>query len=421
MFENGQTFGQFLDDYYKLGPKGYLNLINLAQRGKINGDDDVQKILTAGETNYYENRYMKEVQIIVATLSELYKLLDKKPMTAIGDSYKYITSYGVDTTALGPGGAEAIFGSETEPSVLPINGITSGVEKVILSRELHAQLKEAIAVINGQEPTWDWLRNNIAPKALYNKIDTWLGGRGISAANDGVETPALKNIECVDRMISCKAESGATNHVSANTDGDIYWNGLGTGSPKIARATDTWADAQVKLPATPGTAESYHITEELDDVMTACKKYSAARRFIGLTTAKTLKKINAEHGSKERFLERDYQVAASIGGLNTRAGPTAGFNVAGLRLSGVDVPFFESEALPITNSVYGTATSGHVYLIDLDTLFIRVDIPVTYLETGFGAEMLNQNYLRSRAMLFTVCQLMCTNFQANGALKWIKA
>jgi hypothetical protein len=84
---------------------------------------------------------------------------------------------------------------------------------------------------------------------------------------------------------------------------------------------------------------------------------------------------------------------------------------------------FTSEVLPTKNSVYGTATetAGHFYAIDLDDMFIRVDMPVTYLETGFGSEMLTVNYFQSRAMLFTVAQLICTNPKSHFAIKWIKA
>jgi hypothetical protein len=415
MFEPGQTFEQFLNDYYAVGPTGYL-----AYTGRL-PDSDLKKILTHTETNWYEYAYMKEVQLELSVFSEIYKLLDKKPITAVGNSFKYTSALGVDTTAIGPGGADAIFGTATEPTISTIQGITSGVEKVILSRDLHSMIVEKIPDAHPGEPDWDFLKNKVAPMALWNKIDKWLGGYEIATNVHGVDTPALKNIECIDRVISNGTESGATNHVSAATDGDFIWDGIGTGTAKIDRSADTWADAQIKLPTTAGTAEAYDILSELDDLMASAKPYSTNKRYIGLTTDKTLNKIEAELDPKQRFLEKQTTVTPTIGGISTRPGVTGGFDVGALVLCGVTVPVFTSNALPTKNSVYTSATSGHFYLIDLDTTYIRVDIPATFLETGFGAEMLHQNYLLSKGMLFTVCQLVCTNFKANAALKWIKA
>lgn len=418
MFEDNQTFAQFLDDYYAVGPAGYLQYT-----GRL-PDSDLKKILTHTETNWYEYAYMKEVQLELSVFSEIYKLLDKKPITATGNSYKYTAALGVDTTAIGPGGADAIFGTATEPSIKTIQGITSGVEKVILSRDLHSMILEKIPEAHPGEPDWDFLKNKVAPTALWNKIDGYLGGYSVHATNQGVETPALKNIECIDRMISNKTESGGTTHVDTATDGDIIWDGVGTGSAKIDRSDATnysWADAQIKLPAAAGTADAYHIMDELDDLMADAKPYSENKRYIGLTTDKTLNKIEKELDPKQRYLEKQVNVAATIGGISTRPGHEGGFDIGALVLCGVTVPVFTSNALPLTNTVYGTTTSGPFYLIDLDGMYIRVDIPATFLETGFGAEMLHQNYLRSRGVLFTVAQLVCTNFQSQAALKWIKA
>jgi len=285
---------------------------------------------------------------------------------------------------------------------------------------------EKIPEAHPGEPDWDFLKNKVAPLALWNKIDGWLGGSDTHADNQGVDTEAGANIECIDRMISNGTESGdGTTYVSAVTDGDIYWDGKGLaggGTAVIDRseAAYSWTDAQITLGAvTAGTA--FNIMDELDDLMAAAKKYSENKRYIGLTTDSTLNKIESELDPRQRFLEKQVNVAATIGGISTRPGHEGGFDVGALVLCGVSVPVFTSNALPVGNSKFTTDTSGHFYLIDLDGMYIRVDIPATFLETGFGAEMLHQNYLRSRGMLFTVAQLVCTNFQSQAALKWIKA
>jgi len=202
MFEQGQTFEQFLNDYYAVGPTGYISYV-----GRL-PDSDLKKILVHTETNYYEYAYMKEVQMMLSVYSEIYKLLDKKPITTTGNSYKYTSALGVDTTAISPGGAWAIFGTATQPSISTVKGITSGIEKVILERDIHSMITEKIPEAHPGEPDWDFLKNKVAPMALWNKIDTWLGGRGIGSSKDGVDTPALCNIECIDRMISYGTESG---------------------------------------------------------------------------------------------------------------------------------------------------------------------------------------------------------------------
>jgi len=413
MFENGQSFAQFLDDYYAVGPQGYL-----AYMGRL-PDSDLKKILVHTETSWYEYAYMKEVQLALSVNSEIYKLLDKKPITATGNSFKYTSALGVDTTAIGPGGTDAIFGTATEPSVSTIQGITSGVEKVILERDLHSMIVEKIPEAHPGEPDWDFLKNKVAPMALWNKIDTWLGGYETVSAVHGVDTPAAKNVECIDRIISGNSEA-STTYVSATTDPDIIWDGIGSGTAKVSRASAGWSDAQIKL-GTPTGGDAFDILSELDDLMAAAKPYSLNKRYIGVTTDKTLNKIEAELDPKQRFLEKQVTIAATIGGISSRLGVTGGFDVGALVLCGVTVPVFTSNALPTKNSKFTTATSGHFYLVDLDSMYVRVDIPATFLETGFGAEMLHQNYLRSRGLLFTVCQLVCTTFKSNAALKWIKA
>jgi len=387
MFENNQTFEQFLDDYYAVGPMGYLSYM-----GRL-PDSDLKKILVHTESNYYEYAYMKEVQLQLSVNSEIYKLLDKKPITTTGDSYKYTTALTVEKTAIGPGGTTAIFGTTSEPTISTIKGITSGVEKITISRDLHSMIREKIPEAHPGEPDWDFLKNKVSPMALWNKIDGYLGGSDTHAANQGVDTAAGSNIECLDRMISNTTESGVdATHVSTETDGDIYWDGLGTTTQIDRSDTDvTWTNAQLKLPTTGGTEEAFHIMDELDDLMAAAKKYSENKRYIGLTTDATLNKIEQELNPQYRYLEKQVHVAQTIGGVSTRPGHEGGFDVGALVLCGVTVPVFTSNALPVGNSQYTTDTSGHFYLIDLDGLYIRVDIPVTYLETGFGVEMLHKD------------------------------
>jgi len=416
MFEQGQSYEQFLNEYYSVGPRGYLEYARLPQ------GSDLQKVLLHTESNYYENQFAMGCQLWLSSFSEIYKLLDKKPITSFGDSFKYSTSFNLDDTAHDCEASTAIFGSPTEPGVSTVTGITSGIERIILNRSLHSMIKEKVPGANAGTD-WAWITKEIAPQALAHKIDKWLGGYETYSHVHGVDTAAAKNIECVDRMISNATESGADgNWVNTKTDGNIYWDGVGTGSAKFTRSDSTF-EANVTLPATTDYVDGYpyNMMDEIDKLMILCKPNSKNKRFIGLTTGATLNLIEKELSPGQRY-DETMTVQQSIGGINTRAGKDAGFEVASITSCGVKFPVFTSEALPTENSqINGVVTAGHFYLIDLDDLFIRVDMPTTYVETGFGSEMLSVNYFQSRALLFQCAQLICTNPKSQGAIKWIQA
>lgn len=426
MFEKDQTFDMFLKDYYGIGYNNFMK-VRSAQRvagleETILGDEEIRKIVTADESNWYHNAYMRNVQMQFPFYSDIYKVLDKRPLASVGDSYKYAEAHGLTEAGIQPGGATALFtGSETETTLSTIEKILSPITKITLVRDLHSMLHERLPEANATKTDWNWMTQKTAPKELWSYIDKWLGGYEIVADEHGVDSPAGTQIECIDRMISNGVESGAANHVSAATDGDIFWNGLGTGTAKIDRSTgDTWADCFLKLPAAAGTEENFAIVEELEDLMRQCKPYSERKRYICLTTGATYNKIIDEEGGALSY-DEDMGVKLTVNGLSTTPGKDVNMAVRSIWLSGIRVPLFTSEMLPGENTVYTTPTSGHAYLIDLDHLYIRVDLPVTYLETGFGVEMLHQDYARSRAMLFTVANLVCDKFKCHAALKWIAA
>ena len=429
MFENGQTFDQFLNDYYTVGPKGYLKFMGRLKDGitseEAQAEIDIKKILTADEANYYENAYARSVQLQFALLGEWYKILPKKPITAVGDSFKYSTSHNLSFTGLAPGGATTLFdGSETETGVLKMEKIMSPIMGIDMARDLHSMIHERLPAARVGGSDWEWMAKQLAPKVLVDQIDKWLGGYNLAADVDGVDTPAGTYIECVDRMISNKTESGtAATHVSLVTDGDIHWDGAGS-ALKIDRseASGTWADAQIKLGGSGAdTTTPLYLMEEIDDIVKAAKRYSENKNYIAVTSPATLNKIKDEHSPGMRYLPDSVKVATGINGVQTRLGADVGMDVQAIVTNGLKIPVFEMYNIPEENTVYVTDTSGHIYFIDLDHMYIRVDMPVTFLETGFGVEMLHQNYARSRAYLFTVAQLICDKFACHAAIKWIKA
>lgn len=434
MFEPGQTYGQFLNDYYSLGPQGYLKYIDLRARGigpeavwaemGFDPNDEVAKAaLYSNTANYYANAYASEVGLQFSFNSELYKLLDKKSLLQTGDSYKYITAHGLNIVNAAPDSADAMFSAVTVPGPLKIDKMRSPYQGVELERSLANMLHEKVPATH-EITDFAWVRDEIAPIALADDTDKWLGGFEIGGAVDGVDTPALKHIEGIDRMISNKTESGvALNWVTLVTAGDIYWDGIGTGTILIDRSADTWADAQVTLGGTAATDDSsvFSILEEFDDLMAVAKKTSKRKRYIAVTTPATYAKIVDEIEPGLRYLPTTVKVSENIGGIDTYGGQDAGMDVGAIVTNGIRMPLFVSSALPLANSVKTTDTSGHLYGIDLDHMYVRVDMPMTYLETGFGNEMLHQNALRSRAALFIIQNLICTKFSCHAALKWITA
>lgn len=422
---DNQDFEGFIEDYYKLGPKAYMRYLEFVQAEETGPMEleEFRKILTEGETNFYENSYSREVFYQGYMMDTLYRLLPKVPITASFDSFKYTSAHNLDTDGIQPGGATAFFGTSTEPSVSEIENIISPIMRVILSRDLHSMIREKLPMAKQGGTDWSWLVNDLAPKAFWDYVDTWLGGYETASNVHGVDTPAADQIECLDRMISDGPESGdSTDHVSAATDGDIFWDGIGSGTAKSDRSETSaaWSEGQITLPDSAGTEQAYEILEEIDDLMAVAKKYSPNKNYIGITTDKTLNLIQDEIAPGARYLERDINVAITLNGVQTRPGVKAGIPVQGIRTCGIDLPVFAVDCLPTKNSVYTTATAGHFYGVDLDTMFIRVDMPVSYLETGFGVEMLHQNYARSRATLFAVQNLVMTKGLSNFALKWIK-
>ena len=431
MFEDGQTMQEFLRDYYAIGMEGYLTafggtspgLRRVADAYQV-GKRDLKKILEWNESNYYRTQFGMEAEVWGAYNSEIAKLIDKKPITQVGDGAKYAkeqANFGFTPAAQLD--TDQIFGTASEIVIDIFENILGSINKIPISQGLSAKIRESIPDQWRGGTDFQFLKN-LSKKAFWNWMDTHLGG-AVTADAHGVDTPAAKDIECLDRMISSKAESGGTTHVSSGWDGNVYWDcvGAGGGATQVDRSSTAW-DSQLKLPTTvAATGKAWDILNELENLMVAAKKYSTKKRYIALMPDAAGTLIEREFSSESRHVwDGDSYVQENIGGVNTRAGAKYGHPVRSLILAGVTVPCFQSaSALPSDNSKYTTTGWGHIYLIDLDSMYIRVDLPATYGETGWGIDaMVQQNYPRSRGVLMGVYQLVCTNFPANAKLCFLK-
>ena len=421
------TFDEYLEIFYKsVGPN--------AER-----DPEIQALLKAddrfdfGSTDYFNPVYSMKVMLEGLTRqSQLYRLLPKTSYIDKGDSLHYISA---DATylesALGEEGA--LFSTDTNiPTISDLNHCWPAVTtEQWESTEVGTQMSKF-----QKQPVTDadFLKDFFQRKYMDN-IDKDLAGVYLSTTVHGVDTPSFdgsttySRLETIDRMISNYTESGVANtHVSLAEDGDIYWDVGSGGTIKINRSSDTWANAQIKLPTTPGTEQAYNILDELDDLMAEAKNYAPTdeRNYIGLCSPKAMNKIQDEIDPKQSFLEFPMDIYQNINGVSTRPGRIAGkTSVSALAICGLKVPFFDvpylggvvKGAWVWENAKYTTGGVGNIYLVNMDNIEIRHLIPTTYLETpNYGDWILGK-----RHVFYSAMQLLCTNFASHAALKYIKA
>ena len=428
MFEPGQSYQQFLNDYYTMGNRNYVKYVGLRAKGisaenvwSVMGydpDAELEKAaadaLLSTQADYYANAYASEVALSYTIDTELYKLLPKKGLLEAQDSFKILSSHGLSIVQAAPDTADALFSGITEPVPVVVDKIVSPYNGVEMARSLTNMLHEQLPKTR-EGTDWDWIKNTVAPGAFADNVDASLG--------TNMDTPALKNIESIDRMITSTVECTGVNWASAATDGDIFWDGEGVGAAKVDADTDAWANSPVTLGGTATADDStvFAILEEIDDLMAEAKRKSKRKNYIALTTPSTYSKICDEIEPGLRMLPDTVKVSQNIGGISTYGGQDAGFDVGAIVSNGISMPLFVSSALSTTSTIKTTATSGHVYMLDMEHIYVRVDMPMTYLETGFGVDMLHQNALTNKAILFTLQNLVADQFTSHAALKWITA
>ena len=420
-------FDKFLEDYYRrpLGPRSDPELEALMK-------EDTR--FAYGATSYFNPVYSAKISLEALTRStNLFKLIRKTTFQSDGDSFHYI---GTDshTGMLHTGEAGAIFATDTSiPTIIDVDLIYPAVftvqwEDTMVARELS---KIQAAPVTDLETIRRYMTD-----AFLDALDAQLAGTYVSASVHGVDTPATDGsshqvIECIDRMLTNQAESGATTYCSLADDGDIYWNNTGTaGTARVDRSASTTWDCQVRLP-TGGTAaagEAYNILDELDDLMAVALNYapSTERNYIGLCSPKAMNKIQNEIDPKQRFLEGPSEVTQTIGGVQTRPGVDGGkVSVASLTICGVKIPFFTCPYLQGTattswlwkNSKHTTGGPGNIYLINMDGLEFRTLIPITYETWPSHTEV--QPGLGNRHIIYMAGQLLVRQWKSHAKLSFI--
>ncbi|RLI87711.1 MAG: hypothetical protein DRP01_00880 [Archaeoglobales archaeon] len=369
---------------------------------------------------YFEPKFSATVQMWVERSTEVWKLLRKTTFLAEGDSLKYVES---DLSSIqGVTGSSTPFASGTNESA-PTVATLEEIEPAYLVDAWETTLPSRTRSTWQSEPKLDpkWIKQYHA-ELFPHQIDALLCRTIDTPNNDG---SSVFFIESIDRICSGNAEA-STTYVSDAADPDIHW---GKSTALIDRSADTddtfgcGAGDGLSLPDT-GAARTLKL-DYIDDVVAAIVPYSKNKRFIGITGPKTLNEMQKLIDPKQRYLNVPVDVQVTINGVSTRKGAKAGFTVGAYVASGIEIPFFTSRHIANETSANRSATItdadiGNIYIIDLDTIEIRTAVPVTYLETPPHA-MLTGDMLKTRHMLMYGAQLICTNFRANGAVKYLKS
>jgi hypothetical protein len=418
--------------------KGYYKTMNPNWMHQYPVDELLSKADTifgpTGTAAWYDPVYSRDLMLESLTRDNtIFSLLQKTTFQQQGDSFKYIATDSATGFKDGIGEAGVIVnGTSSVPTPTDVDNIFPAVVELDW---LDTEVGLALSAIqnepvNNPEQIREYMGNY-----FIDKIEQALAGVAISSTVHGVDTPAVDGgtskaaVECIDRMITDQTESGATNHVSAAGDGDIFWNEAGSGTARIDRSASAAWDAQIKLPTAAGTEENYDILSELDDLMAVAKKYrngTGTPNYIGLCSDKAMNKIQNELDPKGRYLEGEISATKTLNGVTTRPGVEGGkIGVAGLQVCGVKIPFFQAKYLDGTaasswvwaNSVYSGGV-GNIYLMNLDGFEFRTLIPITYKKVPNTTNN-SAPGLGNINVLYMAGQLLCRQWASHAALKYI--
>ena len=427
------TFQQFLKGYYKTMDPGWMS--NPEMEELLKKADTIMG--PTGVSTFYNSVYSRDLMLEGLTRSNtIFSLLPKTTFQQQGDSFKYIA---VDSATGMKGGigenGVIVNGTSSVPTPVEVNKIFPAVVELDW---LDSEVGRALSAIQNQPVNDPNQIRDYMGNYFLDYMNKALAGVAVSATVHGVDTPAVNGttskaeIECIDRMITAQAESGGTSHVSAATDGDIFWNEAGSGTARVVRASSTAWDSQVKLPSSAATEEAYDILSELDNLMAVAKKYrqgSGPTNYILLCSDKAANKIQDELDPKATFLEGQMNATQTLNGVSTRPGVEGGkLSVASLMITGERVPVFTASYLDGTstsswlwkNSKYTTGGVGNIYLINMDAIEFRTLIPITYKSVPNTTNN-SAPGLGNINIIYMAGQLIARNWASHAALKYIKA
>lgn len=416
----------YLNWWYFEGGAHEQLILGVDTSGKPTVSDSIQKAIgpwdpPAGTnyTSYFEPVFSAMVHGWVERASEVYKLLPKTTFQAEGDSLKYWETDLSGLTGYGPTGTPYASGStESGPTIVAVEQTRPAYLVDPWETSLMSRTEAGWQSSPKLNPAWlKTYHSNLLP----NQIDNQLTKTVDTVAFDNSSN---FNMESIDRICSGSAEASGT-YVSAAADPDVWFAKSSAEVDRDGDSDDTFGcGAGNGLDIGTGSERVVNL-DMIDDVVSEIIPYSANKRYIALTGPKTLNEIQKLIDPKQRFLDTPMNVQYTMNGVSTRPGVNAGFSVASYLTNGIQIPFFTSRHVAQETSSNRSATIGssdaigNIYFLDLDHIELRMAIPTTYLETPPSA-MLTGDVLKTRHMLLFAGNLFCTNFRANGAIKYLK-
>lgn len=372
----------------------------------VGGDAQPWKKATSGydlsSSNFFHPTYSKALTVWLEKKMNTAKALAKETFQAEKDSIKCLQARGNSGA-----GSFAYLADETDTFGTAYESAIYNIENIPLAFP-HVPVEETLghAVKSDYKPPQDRAMSWAEKSA--DAMDEFWEGVNAELWADGDTVFTSESIESIDRIITDSTEA----------DGSVFWSS--TDDSHRWAITDTGADAdatleaQLELPATAAVRE--FDPSQLDDIINDCKRYSKGKNFMLVTTGQSINELAKYYGAKEFYGNNTVKVSYSVNeGIKSRTGDDVGFDVASYSGSGVaKIPIIEDEGVHAESGGI-----GNWYLIDRDAVKLRIALAPAWYETNLGDHMLFQRLARRFAVALGSMQLVCNNFRANGAVKYL--
>ncbi len=251
-------------------------------------------------------------------------------------------------------------------------------------------------------------------KLLNEQLNAIAVGDSVATSNSGF---GILTFETLDRIVASYAE-GVGVGLSA------------TSTPTLANVINPWSGALVRSNGasnfdsyvtsasgtfgTPGALSDTLIRQQIQGTRT-----NGAHTNVVVTGYDTYAQIQGLYfGSWRTFNWGEMETKVGLGGINSATGIDAGVRVATLYglplIQAVDTPKEPSETDGISRMYFLDTTDPEGY--DSTRLGIQVLAPTRYLETT-DRDFILLNYIAYEGMYFTIGELLCKFFGAQGKLR----
>jgi len=444
--QDAMKYAEFIKAYYKAGTRHPGHAANFVRDfSMMNAQLKADNPLSYGNSpSWFDPVYLNRVILERMTSSQrsIFGAIRKTTYQDLGDSIKKIDDDNLP--GMGPLRENGQLYTDTGlPEIKRVDKIVPVYFKVDWTiTEIAAEMNRLPGRANDGTPTLEEIRAFITDR-FFDRVEQQLagvyvdavkGGNGSNQGGYGVDAPATittadgetQIFESLDRMISNTAESGGTGYVSNNTDGNIFWNATGIGTPRYNRANASdEAQSHVKLPdvANIDDGEDYNILDELDDLFV--KSLTQVREdnpdYVMFMSPTAYNRIRKEEDAK-RIIDTFPTARQTINGVTSAPGGIGGkVQFSALRVADITVPVVISNYLMGTsksgwkwkNTKHTKGGCGNIYGVNQQAMEFRTLIPFSY--RAVQAE----DFLKTKHTLYMAGQLICYNWGSHNALKYL--